>query len=81
VGTVYAQMDHRFCRRWAVLTDPEETLGASGAGVKVQYTTSCHVKKLLHVCKQVGTNLFTSCRQVMLALLVPICCNKFGASC
>jgi hypothetical protein len=38
VGTAYAQMDHRFCRRWAVLTDPEETLGASGAGVKVQYT-------------------------------------------
>ena len=35
VGTVYAQPDHRFCRRWAVLTDPDETLGASGAGVKV----------------------------------------------
>ena len=35
MGTVYAQVDHRFCRRWAVLTDPEETLGASGAGVKV----------------------------------------------
>ncbi|XP_068680918.1 otoferlin-like isoform X2 [Montipora foliosa] len=34
VGTVYAQPDHRFCRRWAVLTDPEETLGASGAGIK-----------------------------------------------
>ena len=32
---MYAQPDHRFCRRWAVLTDPEETLGASGAGVKV----------------------------------------------
>lgn len=34
IGTVYAQADHRFVRRWAVLTDPEETLGASGAGVK-----------------------------------------------
>ncbi|XP_020629755.1 otoferlin-like isoform X2 [Orbicella faveolata] len=34
VGTVYAQPDHRFCRRWAVMTDPEETLGASGAGIK-----------------------------------------------
>ncbi|XP_065062327.1 otoferlin-like isoform X2 [Rhopilema esculentum] len=34
IGTVYAQQDHRFIRRWAVLTDPEETLGASGAGVK-----------------------------------------------
>ncbi|XP_066930260.1 otoferlin-like isoform X4 [Clytia hemisphaerica] len=34
IGTVYAQQDHRFVRRWAVLTDPEETLGASGAGVK-----------------------------------------------
>ena len=33
---MYAQVDHRFCRRWAVLTDPEETLGASGAGVKVK---------------------------------------------
>lgn len=32
---MYAQPDHRFCRRWAVLTDPEETLGASGAGIKV----------------------------------------------
>ena len=37
---MYAQPDHRFVRRWAVLTDPEETLGASGAGVKVS------VKKL-----------------------------------
>ena len=32
---MYAQPDHRFCRRWAVMTDPEETLGASGAGIKV----------------------------------------------
>jgi len=32
---VYAQPDHGFCRRWAVMTDPEETLGASGAGIKV----------------------------------------------
>jgi hypothetical protein len=39
-----------------------------------------HVKthKLLQVCKQVVTNLFTSCRQVGFALLVPSCCNKFG---
>jgi flagellar biosynthesis component FlhA len=42
-----------------------------------------HVKthKLLQVCKQVVTNLFTSCRQVVFALLVPGCCNKFGTSC
>jgi hypothetical protein len=37
--------------------------------------------KLLQVCKQVVTNLFTSCRQVVFALLVPSCCNKFGTSC
>jgi hypothetical protein len=40
---------------------------------------SCtHVKthKLLQVCKQVVTNLFTSCRQVVFALLVPSCCNS-----
>jgi hypothetical protein len=42
-----------------------------------------HVKthKLLQVCKQVVTNLFTSCQQVVFALLVPSCCNKFGTSC
>ena len=42
-----------------------------------------HVKthKLLQVCKQIVTNLFTSCRQVVFALLVPSCCNKFGTSC
>jgi hypothetical protein len=42
-----------------------------------------HVKthKLLQVCKQVVTNLFTSCQQVVVALLVPSCCNKFGTSC
>ncbi|XP_047135991.1 otoferlin isoform X1 [Hydra vulgaris] len=34
IGTVYSQQDHRFVRQWAVLTDPEETLGASGAGIK-----------------------------------------------
>jgi hypothetical protein len=33
-----------------------------------------HVKmhKLLQICKQVVTNLFTSCRQVVFALLVPV---------
>jgi hypothetical protein len=42
-----------------------------------------HVKthKLLQVCKQVVTNLFTSCQQVVFALLVPSCCNKFGTGC
>jgi hypothetical protein len=46
--------------------------------------SSCtHVKthKLLQVCKQVVTNLFTSCQQVVFALLDPSCCNKFGTSC
>ena len=42
-----------------------------------------HVKthKLLQVCKQVVTNMFTSYQQVVLALLVPSGCNKFGTSC
>ena len=42
-----------------------------------------HVKthKLLQVCKQVVRNLFTSCQQVVFALLVPSCCKKFGTSC
>jgi hypothetical protein len=45
-------------------------------------TKTRHVKthKLLQVCKQVVTNLFTSCQQVVFALLVPSCCNKFGTS-
>lgn len=51
MGTVYAQPDHRFCRRWAVLTDPEETLGASGAGVKVFIV-------LTYVIKIVGEGVF-----------------------
>ena len=43
---------------------------------------STHVKtqKLLQVYKQVVTSLFTSCRQVVFALLVPSCSNKFGTS-
>jgi hypothetical protein len=47
--------------------------------------TGAHIKthKLLQVCKQVVTNLCTSCtcRQVVFALFVPMCCNKFGTSC
>jgi hypothetical protein len=39
--------------------------------------TSCHRS----ACKQVVTNLFTSCRQVGFALFVSNCCNKFGTSC
>nr|XP_047145918.1 otoferlin-like isoform X1 [Hydra vulgaris] len=34
LGTVYSQPDHRFIRKFACLTHPDETLGASGAGVK-----------------------------------------------
>jgi hypothetical protein len=51
---------------------------------KCKANRSCtHVKthKLLQVCKQVVTNLFTCCGQVVFALLVPSCCNKFGTSC
>ena len=48
-------------------------------------STYIHVKtrKFLQVCMQVVTNLFTSCQQVVFALLVPtvVCCNKFGQVC
>ena len=46
----------------------------------VSFSVTCVKKhKLLQVCKQVVTNLFTSCRQIVFALLVPSCCiNKFG---
>jgi hypothetical protein len=43
--------------------------------------TRVKTHKLLQVCKQVVTNLFTSCQQVVFALLVPSCCNKFGTTC
>ena len=36
-------------------------------------TTHVKTHKLFQVCKQVVTNLFTSCRQVVFALLVPSC--------
>ena len=39
-------------------------------------STNVKTHKLLQVCKQVVTNLFTSCREVVFALLVPICCNN-----
>ena len=34
-------------------------------------STRVKTHKLLQVCKQVVTNLFTSCQQVVFALLVP----------
>jgi hypothetical protein len=51
--------------------------------LKERFAIYTHVKthKLLQVCKQVVTNLFTSCRQVVFALLLPSCCNKFWTSC
>jgi hypothetical protein len=51
-------------------------------GESMPYIPCTHVKthKLLQVYKQVVTNMFTSCRQVVFALLVPSCCNKFGIS-
>jgi hypothetical protein len=48
--------------------------------VSYEISSHTHVKmmhKLLQVCKQVVTNLFTSCRQVVFALFVPSCSNKF----
>ena len=42
--------------------------------VDVNMFKRTHVKthKLLQVCKQVATNLFTSCRQLVLVLLVVV---------
>jgi hypothetical protein len=45
------------------------------------YISRVKTHKLLQVCKQVVTSLFTSCQQVVFALLVPSCCNKFVTSC
>jgi hypothetical protein len=61
-----------------MVVPPSETLK-----LKLFCFAATHVKthKLLQVCKQVVTNLFTSCRQVVFALLVPSCCNKFGTGC
>jgi hypothetical protein len=44
-------------------------------------TIQLKIHKLLQVCTQVVTNLFTSCRKVVFALLVPSYCNRFGTSC
>ena len=49
--------------------------------IKSAWSPQGKTHKLLQVCVQVVTNLFTSCRQVVFALLVPSCCNKFGTSC
>lgn len=55
---MYAQTDHRFCRRWAVLTDPDETLGASGAGIKVRdnHRLKCEAGNLVHAQTVVTDN-------------------------
>ena len=49
-----------------------------------RYITRVKTHNLLQVCKQVVTSLFTSCQQVVFALLVPsllqVCCNNFGTS-
>ena len=42
---------------------------------------TCMTCKKRTTCYSLPTNLFTSCRQVALALLVPSCCNKFGTGC
>jgi hypothetical protein len=46
------------------------------AFLRMYYTRVYYTRKNA----QVVTNLFTSCRQVVFALLVPSCCNKFGTS-
>jgi hypothetical protein len=47
----------------------------------VHLTIYTHKNAKLQVCKQVVTNLFTSCRQVVFALLVPIFCDKLLPTC
>jgi hypothetical protein len=55
-----------------------------GAHILYMLHTRVKTHKLLQICKQIVTNLFTSCRQVVFALLVPSqcckACNKFGTS-
>jgi hypothetical protein len=41
---------------------------------------SCH-RSALESANKLSTNLFTSRRQVVFALLVPSCCNKLGTNC
>ena len=58
-----------------------------GISFLITYTGITRVKthKLLRVCKQVVTSLFTSCQQVVNKLcshcLFLVCCDKFGTSC
>ena len=76
---------------WKLLLLNPSVLGGAGGDFLGNLTQGAifwggpvtHIKmhKLLQVCKQVVTNLFTSCRQVVFALLVPSCCNKFETSC
>jgi hypothetical protein len=47
----------------------------------VHLTIYTHKNAKLQVCKQVVTNLFTSCRQVVFALLVPIFCDELLTTC
>jgi len=35
IGTIYHNPDHRFIRKYACVSHPDETLGTSGAGIKV----------------------------------------------
>jgi hypothetical protein len=42
---------------------------------------SNYTRKPTQVVTVLQTSPFTSCRQVVFALLVPSCCNKFGTSC
>jgi hypothetical protein len=61
------------------------TLGKSIMNIEKNWrlfmTNYLGVCEMRVICKQVVTNLFTSCRQVLFALFVPSCCNKFGTNC
>ena len=75
---------------WKLLLLNPSVLGGGG-GFPRKFDPGCHIlrgpathikmHKLLQVCKQLVANLFTSCRQVVFALLVPSCRNKFETSC
>jgi DNA repair exonuclease SbcCD ATPase subunit len=60
------------------------TSTSSAGCISLNRQLSCETytrKNAQQVCKQVVTSLLTSCQQVVFALLVPSCCNKFGTSC
>jgi hypothetical protein len=82
VGTALLQVCYRFVTTCAFLLVLAYLCIHALAKVIWLHASLTHVKthKLLQVCKQVVTNLFTSCRQVVFALLVPNLLQQLGTS-